>query len=92
VTESTAQALESVLNSMRYYLATQQADVRTIRLLLEQRLGNVVSQSESGGASNQMIALMEQQCGYLREICDNWSSVTKAGHKQGGRGIKVFMN
>ena len=92
VTESTAQALESVLNSMRYYLATQQSDVRTIRLLLEQRLGNVVSQSESGGASNQMIALMEQQCGYLREICDNWSSVMKLGHNQGGRGIKVFMN
>ena len=92
MTESTAQALESILNSMRYYVATQQADVRTIRNILEARLGNVVSQAVSGGASNQMIAIMEQQTGYLHEICDNWSSVMKTGHKQGGRGIKVFMS
>ena len=92
VTESTAQALESILNSCRWYIAQQQQDVRAIRAILEERLGNVVSQAISGGSSNQMIALMEQQTGYLHEICDNWSSVIKPGHKQGGKGIKVFMN
>lgn len=92
VTESTAQALESILNSCRWYIAQQQQDVRAIRTLLEERLGNVVSQAISGGSSNQMINLMEQQSGYLRQICDNWSSVMKTGHSQGGRGLKVFMN
>lgn len=92
VTESTAQALESILNSCRWYIAQQQQDVRAIRTLLEERLGNVVSQAISGGSSNQMITLMEQQSGYLRQICDNWASVMKSGHSQGGRGLKVFMN
>lgn len=92
VTESTAQALESILNSCRWYIAQQQQDVRAIRTLLEERLGNVASQAISGGSSNQMITLMEQQSGYLRQICDNWASVMKTGHSQGGRGLKVFMN
>lgn len=92
VTESTAQALESILNSCRWYIAQQQQDVRAIRTLLEERLGNVVSQAISGGSSNQMITLMEQQSGYLRQICDNWASVMKTGHSQGGRGLKDFMN
>lgn len=92
VTESTAQALESILNSCRWYIAQQQQDVRAIRTLLEERLGNVVSQAISGGSSNQMITLMEQQSGYLLQICNNWASVMKTGHSQGGRGLKVFMN
>lgn len=92
VTETTAKSLESILNSCRWYIAQQQQDVRAIRAILEERLGNVVSQSISGGASNQMITLMEQQAMYLHEICNNWSSVMKAGHRQGGKGIKVFLN
>lgn len=92
VTETTAQALESILNSMRFYVAQQQSDIAAIRLILEQRLGAVAAQAVEGGASNQMLALMEQQAGYLRQICDNWSSVMKSGHNQGGKGLKVFMN
>ena len=92
VSEATAQALESIINSIRYFVAQQQSDVAAIRNILEARLGAVTAQGESGGSSNQMIALMEQQVGYLHEICDNWSSVLKGGHKQGGKGIKVFMS
>lgn len=92
VSEATAQALESIINSIRYFVAQQQSDVAAIRNILEARLGTVTAQGESGGSSNQMIALMEQQAGYLHEICDNWSSVLKGGHKQGGKGIKVFMS
>ena len=92
VSEATAQALESIINSIRYFVAQQQSDVAAIRNILEARLGAVTAQGESGGSSNQMIALMEQQAGYLHEICDNWSSVLKGGHKQGGKGIKVFMS
>lgn len=92
VSEATAQALESIINSIRYFVAQQQSDIAAIRNILEARLGAVTAQGESGGSSNQMIALMEQQVGYLHEICDNWSSVLKGGHKQGGKGIKVFMS
>ena len=92
VSEATAQALESIINSIRYFVAQQQSDIAAIRNILEARLGAVTAQGESGGSSNQMIALMEQQAGYLHEICDNWSSVLKGGHKQGGKGIKVFMS
>ena len=92
VSEATAQALESIINSIRYFVAQQQSDVAAIRNILEARLGAVTAQGESGGSSNQMIALMEQQVGYLHEICDNWSSVLKGGHKQGCKGIKVFMS
>ena len=92
VSEATASALESIINSIRYFVAQQQSDVAAIRNILEARLGAVTAQGESGGSSNQMIALMEQQVGYLHEICDNWSSVLKGGHKQGGKGIKVFMS
>ena len=92
VSEATAQALESIINSIRYFVAQQQSDVAAIRNILEARLGAVTAQGESGGSSNQMIALMEQQAGYLHEICNNWSSVLKGGHKQGGKGIKVFMS
>ena len=92
VSEATAQALESIINSIRYFVAQQQSDIAAIRNILEVRLGAVTAQGESGGSSNQMIALMEQQAGYLHEICDNWSSVLKGGHKQGGKGIKVFMS
>ena len=91
VTEGTAQALEGILNSMRYYLATQQADVRIIRDTLIQRLNSVITQSGSD-SGNIMVSLMQQQVGYLRQICDNWDSVLKGGHKQGGKGLKVFIN
>lgn len=91
VTEATAQALESIINSIRYYLATQQADVRVIKDTLLQRLGSLASQS-GGSSNNIMVSLMQQQVGYLRQVCDNWSSVMKLGHSKGGAGLKVFLN
>lgn len=91
VTEATAQALESIINSIRYYLATQQADVRVIKDTLLQRLGGIASQS-GDSANNIMVSLMQQQVGYLRQVCDNWSSVMKLGHSKGGAGLKVFLN
>nr|DAG82290.1 MAG TPA: tail tape measure [Caudoviricetes sp.] len=91
VTEATAQALESIINSIRYYLATQQADVRVIKDTLLQRLGSIASQF-GDSSNNIMVSLMQQQVGYLRQICDNWSSVMKLGHSKGGAGLKVFLN
>ncbi len=94
VSETTAQALESILNSMRFYLATQQADVRIIRDTLLDRVGATITTvtNQTGDTNNIVTSLLQQQADYLKQICDNWSSVMKAGHSQGGKGLKVFMN
>lgn len=92
VTEATAQALESILNSMRYYLATQQADVRTIRDTLIARLGTATASVTDSTGNSQMITLLEEQTGYLRTLSNNFSDVIKAGHSKGGKGLKVFLN
>ncbi len=92
VTESTAQALESVLNSMRYYLAQQQADVRTIRDTLLERLGNTLTSISQDSANSPILVELRLQTGLLTDIRDTLDSCVKAGHKQGRSGIKVFMN
>lgn len=88
VTESTAEALESILNSVRYYLAMQQADVRVIRDTLLNG-----SYAGDGGAnpSTQMLSVLREQASYVRQIASTLSDVTKGGHSQGGKGLKVFM-
>ena len=88
VTESTAQALESVLNSMRYFLATQQGDVAMIRSILQERLGSVASQSDV----NPQLVVMREQAGYLKQIVGYWDSVVKSGHSKGRSGIRVFLD
>lgn len=93
VTEATAQALESILNSMRYYLATQQADVRTIRDTLISRLGNASGAVQgTSGESSQMITILQEQTGYLKNLASNFDKVIKPNHSKGGSGIKVFLN
>lgn len=93
VTEATAQALESILNSMRYYLATQQADVRTIRDTLISRLGSVSGAVQgTSGESSQMITILQEQTGYLKALANNFDKVIKPNHSKGGSGIKVFLN
>ena len=92
VTESTAQALESVLNSMRFYLATQQADVRIIRDTLLQRVGQTISSISQDSTSSPVLIELRLQTTILTNIRDTLSSCVKGGHKQGRNGIKVFMN
>lgn len=92
VTEATAQALESILNSMRYYLAQQQADVRTIRDTLLERLGSTITSISQDSASSPILVELRLQTGLLTDIRDTLDSCVKTGHKQGRSGIKVFMN
>jgi len=92
VTESTAQALESILNSMRYYLATQQADVRTIRDTLLERLGASINSVAQDSSNSPVLVELRLQTTILTSIRDTLDSCVKPGHKQGGKGIKVFMN
>lgn len=92
VTESTAQALESILNSMRYYLATQQADVRVIRDTLIERLAVSASNASQDSSTSPVLVELRLQTTVLTEIRDTLSSCVKSGHKQGRNGIKVFMD
>lgn len=92
VTEPTAQALESLLNSMRYYLATQQADVRIIRDTLIERLRASVGAVLQDANNNPVLVELRLQTTLLTDIRDTLSSCVKSGHSQGNKGIKVFMN
>lgn len=92
VTESTAQALESILNSLRYYVATQQADVRIIRDTLLEKLGNSISAITQDTLISPVLIELRLQTTILTDIRDTLASCVKGGHKQGRNGIKVFMN
>ena len=92
VTEPTAQELESLLNSMRYYLATQQSDVRIIRDTLIERLGASVGAVLQDANNNPVLVELRLQTTLLTDIRDTLSSCVKSGHSQGNKGIKVFMN
>lgn len=93
VTESTAQALESILNSLRFYVATQQADIRIIRDTLLEKLGNSISAiTQDNTSSSPVLVELRLQTTILTDIRDTLSSCVKGGHKQGRNGIKVFMN
>lgn len=92
VTESTAQALESILNSLRFHVATQQADVRIIRDTLLEKLGNSISAITQDTSSSPVLIELRLQTTILTDIRDTLASCVKGGHKQGRNGIKVFMN
>lgn len=92
VTESTAQALESIINSMRYYLATQQADVRIIRDTLIERLNVSMANVSQDGNNSPMLVELRLQTTVLTEIRDTLSSCVKSGHRLGRSGIMVFMD
>ncbi len=92
VTESTAQALESILNSIRFYVATQQADIRIIRDTLLKKLGNSISAITQDTSSSPVLIELRLQTTILTDIRDTLTSCVKGGHKQGRNGIKVFMN
>lgn len=92
VTESTAQALESILSSLRYYVATQQSDVRIIRDTLLEKLGNSISAITQDTSSSPVLIELRLQTTILTDIRDTLASCVKGGHKQGRNGIKVFMN
>lgn len=92
VTESTAQALESILNSIRFYVATQQADIRIIRDTLLEKLGNSISAITQDTSRSPVLIELRLQTTILTDIRDTLTSCVKGGHKQGRNGIKVFMN
>lgn len=88
LTESTGQALEGLLNSIRYFVARQADDVQAIRSLLN--AANSLGGSQSGDTA--VLTELRTQTSVIREIRDMLSDVTKSGHPRNGRGIKVFVD
>ena len=79
VSESTAQVLESLLSSMRFYVADSNAK-------LTQLLNNMMS----GETESSMLAELRAQTNWMRDIYNLINGMT-ATHPSGGRGIKTVM-
>jgi len=92
VTESTASAIESIMNSMRFYLATQQADVRMIRDTLLERLGTSINSVAQDSNNSPVLVELRLQTTILSDIRDTLNSCVKTGHKVTRKGFGVFMN
>ena len=92
VTEATAQAIESIINSIRYYVAQQQSDIRIIRDTLLEKLGNSINAITQGNSSSPVLVELRLQTTILTDIRDTLSSCVRGGHKLGRSGIKVFMD
>lgn len=81
ITESTADALEAILNSSRYYSADTNRKVGELLLLL----------SDADGARNPVLSELKAQTSILRDIYRVLNDNTKpGGHKLGGSGFKTF--
>ena len=92
VTEATAQAIENIINSIRFYVATQQADIRIIRDTLLEKLGNSINAITQDSSNSPVLVELRLQTTILTDIRDPLSSCVRGGHKLGRSGIKVFMD
>lgn len=87
ITETQASAIESLLNSMRFFLARQSTDVSAIRAIME-AAGNI---TDSTGGST--LEELRSQTNLLRDIRTILQGVIKSsGHPKFGAGIKVFID
>lgn len=88
ITETQASALESLLNSIRFFVAQQSADVTAIRNILAS-----TSSIESQNADSPVLVELRAQTVYLGKIQNMLSSVIKmGGHPKSGAGLKVFVD
>ena len=88
ITETQASALESLLNSIRFFVAQESADVTAIRNILAS-----TSSIESQNADSPVLVELRAQTVYLGKIQNMLSSVIKmGGHPKSGAGLKVFVD
>lgn len=81
ISETTAQALESLLNSIRFYVADNNT---TFKNLYNQLFSN-----EDG--ANPMLAELRIQTRLLTSIDKRLAGIIKSGHSMGSDGVKVFI-
>lgn len=84
--EQTAEELAAILESVRFFVATQTSDITAIRNILE------TEYMQSGdGSSNPMLIELKSQTEYLKLMSDNFESILSYSGNSKGRGIRVFM-
>ncbi|MBQ0073132.1 MAG: hypothetical protein KBT34_02935 [Prevotella sp.] len=81
VTEETAQVLEALLNSMRFYVADSNKDLKTIMLTLT-----------NPPSDNVFLSELKAQTAQLEMLNKTLNGLVRAGHRMGGHGLKVFTN
>ena len=86
VSEETATAIESLLNSIRFFVATQQNDVAIIKNAVTAYVSN------SDTMDSPLLQEMRTQTSIQTDIRNALMDVIKGGHTKGGRGIRVFMD
>lgn len=86
VSEETATAIESLLNSIRFFVATQQNDVAIIKNAVTAYVSN------SDTMDSPLLQEMKTQTSIQTDIRNALMDVIKGGHTKGGRGIRVFMD
>ncbi len=87
VSETTAEALEALLNSIRFFVNQQTTNIAAIRVLLEARY-SLESQS---GESNPMIVELRAQTRYLEILSDRIDRVFAPSPNSKGPALRVVM-
>lgn len=87
ITETTAEALEALLNSIRFFVNQQTTDITAIRNLLDARYS-----LESQAATNPMLIELKAQTGYLEIISDRIDRVFAPNSNSRGAGLRVFIS
>lgn len=87
VTEQTADKLAAILESVRFFVATQTTDITAIRNLLEARYS-----LESQAETNPMLIELKAQTGYLEIISDRIDRVFAPNSNSRGAGLRVFIS
>ena len=87
ITEREAEILESLLNSIRFFVSQQTTDISAIRALLDARYGLETEYSDS----NPMLVELRTQTGYLEQLTDYISRVFTPNPNSPGPALRVVM-
>ena len=87
ITETTAEALDALLNSIRWFVSQQTTDITAIRNLLDARYS-----LESQAETNPMLIELKAQTGYLEIISDRIDRVFAPNSNSRGAGLRVFIS
>lgn len=87
ITEREAEALEALLNSIRFFIYQQTTDISAIRALLDARYGLEAEYSDS----NPMLVELRAQTGYLEKLSDYIERVFAPSPNSKGPALRVIM-
>lgn len=87
ITEREAEALEALLNSIRFFVSQQTTDISAIRTLLDTRYGLETEYSDS----NPMLVELRAQTGYLEILSDRIDRVFAPSPNSKGPALRVVM-